>query len=206
MVAAAALAALGLLSVAAKSDPWDVLTGWRLWPGESLSQTLTYRGEALTLSVTPLARDRFRITGLAETMEVTRSTLQSLAAGGERLDLSLGATRKSVEILRLEAGARIAVTVEGRSEVFDLPQTKARGDGGAGGDRILSPMPGLVARIDAKPGQKVLTGEVLIVLEAMKMEHTLTAPRDGVVAEVLCAARDQVTDGAQLLSLEPDNG
>ena len=46
-------------------------------------------------------------------------------------------------------------------------------------------------------------GEVLVVLEAMKMEHALTAPRDGVVAEVLVAAGAQVTDGALLLALEP---
>ena len=55
----------------------------------------------------------------------------------------------------------------------------------------------------AKAGDKVARGQALAVMEAMKMEHTLNAPRDGVVAELLYAVGDQVAEGGELLRLEP---
>ena len=67
-------------------------------------------------------------------------------------------------------------------------------------------MPGLVKRLAAAPGQPVARGDVLVVLEAMKMEHSLTAPRDGAVAQVHVAEGSQVEDGAILLALEPADG
>ena len=73
-----------------------------------------------------------------------------------------------------------------------------------GGGLTLSPMPGLVKSVDVEPGQTVTAGDRLCVLEAMKMEHSLTAARDGVVAEVLARAGDQVEAGAPLIRLEED--
>ena len=58
---------------------------------------------------------------------------------------------------------------------------------------------------DWAAGQRVARGDVLVVLEAMKMEHALLAPRDGVIAEVMVAAGAQVTDGMVLLHLEPED-
>jgi propionyl-CoA carboxylase alpha chain len=60
-------------------------------------------------------------------------------------------------------------------------------------------MPGRVVRVEVEPGQKVSGGQVLLVLEAMKMEHTIRSPRDGVVSEVDCAPGDQVEAGAVLV-------
>ena len=71
----------------------------------------------------------------------------------------------------------------------------------AGGGLTLSPMPGLVKAVFVVAGQAVAAGDRLAILEAMKMEHTLTAARDGVVAEVLAAAGDQVEAGAPLIRL-----
>lgn len=65
-------------------------------------------------------------------------------------------------------------------------------------------MPGLVKALDAQPGQAVTKGDRLAVLEAMKMEHSLLAPRDGVVAEVLAEAGTQVEAGAALIRLEDE--
>ncbi|NBR54096.1 MAG: biotin/lipoyl-binding protein [Rhodobacteraceae bacterium] len=75
---------------------------------------------------------------------------------------------------------------------------------GQGGDVALSPMPGLVRAVLVTAGQAVAAGERLAVLEAMKMEHALTAGRDGVVAEVLCAEGDQVEAGVVLVRLVPE--
>jgi 3-methylcrotonyl-CoA carboxylase alpha subunit len=201
MVAAAALGALGLLAKATPTEPWDALAGWRCWPGQSLTQTLTHRAAEVPVQVTPLGGRRFLINGV----DVGCSPVSISPTGMETCVLTIAGHSKRLEILRLSGGARIAVTLDGRTECFDLPLANSGADADAGGNAILSPMPGLVARIAAAPGQTVRKGDVLIVLEAMKMEHALTAPRNGTVAEVLCAERDQVSHGAQLLSLEPQD-
>lgn len=72
----------------------------------------------------------------------------------------------------------------------------------AQGSAILAPMPGRVKRIFAKPGDAVAIGDPLAVLEAMKMEHTLTAPRDAQIEEVLVADEAQVAAGDLLIRLD----
>ena len=64
---------------------------------------------------------------------------------------------------------------------------------------LHAPMPGRVVRVEARVGDSVRAGQVLVVLEAMKMEHTLRAPHDGVLDEVDCAPGDQVEAGAVLV-------
>jgi 3-methylcrotonyl-CoA carboxylase alpha subunit len=75
---------------------------------------------------------------------------------------------------------------------------------GAVGNVVVAPMPGLVKAVFVTSGQAVALGDRLAVLEAMKMEHTLVAPRDGVVAEVLAEAGAQVEAGAALIALVED--
>ena len=62
-------------------------------------------------------------------------------------------------------------------------------------------MPGKIISISVKAGDTVEKGQPLLVMEAMKMEHTIAAPADGVVQELLYAPGDQVTEGAELLKL-----
>ena len=71
----------------------------------------------------------------------------------------------------------------------------------AEGGRLTAPMPGKVVSFAVKAGDAVSKGQVLAVMEAMKMEHTIAAPGDGVVAELLYAPGDQVAEGAELLKL-----
>ncbi len=89
-----------------------------------------------------------------------------------------------------------------RFEVVD-PLVQARGTE-AGAALTLAPMPGRVVSVHVRAGQAVAAGDRLAVLEAMKMEHSLTASRDGVVAEVLVNEGDQVEAGAALIRLEED--
>ena len=67
---------------------------------------------------------------------------------------------------------------------------------------LLSPMPGVVVSVSAAAGQKVLKGTVLVVVEAMKMEHAIVAPRDGTVQEVKVELGDRVAAGDELVVLE----
>ena len=63
-------------------------------------------------------------------------------------------------------------------------------------------MPGRIASVVVAPGDAVIAGQTLVVLEAMKMEHALTAPYAGTVAEVSAARGDQVSEGAILVRLD----
>jgi 3-methylcrotonyl-CoA carboxylase alpha subunit len=85
------------------------------------------------------------------------------------------------------------------------PLERATGEE-ARGNAVTAPMPGLVRLLAAAPGQSVRQGERLAVLEAMKMEHSLLAARDGTVAEVLVAEGTQVAAGAVLILLEEEPG
>jgi propionyl-CoA carboxylase alpha chain len=66
-----------------------------------------------------------------------------------------------------------------------------------------APMPGRVVSVSVSAGDAVVAGQLLMVLEAMKMEHRITAPHDGLVSVVHVAAGDQVTRGASLLAIDP---
>ena len=70
------------------------------------------------------------------------------------------------------------------------------------GGRLTAPMPGKVVSFAVKVGDVVKAGQTLAVMEAMKMEHTIAAPQDGTVQELLYAAGDQVAEGAELLKLD----
>ncbi len=73
-----------------------------------------------------------------------------------------------------------------------------------GGDFVAAPMPGQVKLVNVATGDAVTAGDALLVMEAMKMEHTLVAPRDGAVKEILASVGDQVEDGAILLRLKEE--
>jgi 3-methylcrotonyl-CoA carboxylase alpha subunit len=68
---------------------------------------------------------------------------------------------------------------------------------------LTTPLPGVVAAVVAKVGQAVRAGEVLMVIEAMKMEHSISAPYDGTVKVIHFAHGDRVPEGSQLLELAP---
>ena len=74
--------------------------------------------------------------------------------------------------------------------------------GPAADGSLRAPMPGKIVATPAKPGDTVARGQPVVVLEAMKMEHALVAPFDGVVAEIAVAVGDQVTDGTVLATVE----
>ena len=97
---------------------------------------------------------------------------------------------------------RFAVTTGGDSVLVEVPDFEAEAEALAGGDAVKAPMPGKVIAVNVKPGDAVEKGQVLAVMEAMKMEHALAAPRDGVVETVGVALGAQVPEGEILVALE----
>ncbi|NEY90083.1 acetyl/propionyl/methylcrotonyl-CoA carboxylase subunit alpha [Tabrizicola oligotrophica] len=197
--ALAALAALHLLDPAATLDPWDRLTGWRGWGQAEAHVTLDYKGHALGLRVQHLGPRHFRVTGpdLAVTLDL-------LDHRGGALRFASDGHQASAHVVI--APERISLFLHGHKHDFtpvDPLQVAAHDHDG--GLAVIAPMPGLVSSLRTRAGTKVTKGTPLLVLEAMKMEHILTAPRDATVREVLVAEGDQVSDGTMLVQLETDD-
>ena len=180
----AALAALGL---------WgnDKVSGFTLWQPLTRAVTLTHLDCEITARVTVHGPQEFTVT-------LPEATHHVVVRGGVWwLDNTL-------------VKARVAITGDdvtvfwGNGYRFVRHDPLQRDMGGHGdGNLVEAPMPGLVKTLHARAGQAVSCGDRLAVLEAMKMQHSLLAARDGVVAEVLVRAGDQVEAGAALVRLEP---
>ncbi|MBO6782859.1 MAG: 3-methylcrotonyl-CoA carboxylase, partial [Alphaproteobacteria bacterium] len=131
-------------------------------------------------------------------------------ASGVVLDVPDGAPAQLPQDLppgwRVFSGAREVFAVHGGTQ-FRLERVVAveEADARAGGSGNLNaPMPGRIVRVAVAPGDAVVRGQTLVVLEAMKMEHVITAPGDGTVAEVFHKDGDQVGEGVELLRLEAE--
>ena len=107
---------------------------------------------------------------------------------------------------RVVAADRVAVTDGGYDFRFALgapPSARAEHASVAVGDgTILAPMPGKIVGIAVAAGDRVAAGDLLVVLEAMKMEHRIEAPAGGAVERVAVAVGDVVAAGAELVVLE----
>ena len=182
---AAAMSALDLIRPLSHS-------GFTLWAPLRRAVSLTWQGETFELQVDVESADRqiWHVDG-EEIIAHRRGTGWII---GRHLLPDVVQSERSITVF------------DGYGLTFELPDPLDR-DAKAGGDTnvIVAPMPGLVKVVLAVAGQVVVEGDRLAVLEAMKMEHALLAARDGVVAEVLAAAGDQVEAGAALVRLQEES-
>ena len=178
---AAAMAATGL-------DAPGTDAGFTLWAPLVQSVTLTWQDEPFVAEVQVLGPDWQRWVIAGDAVEVRRKGAEWWCDGAPLAPAFVDES---------------SVTVfDSFGLAFGRPDPLARGGEQAGdGNVIAAPMPGLVSQMLAQAGQVVCKGDRLAVLEAMKMEHSLLAERDGTVAEVLATAGDQVTAGAPLIRL-----
>ncbi len=167
--------------------------GFALWAPLRRTTSLSRDGEVMDLVVEVENRDRQRweVAGAEVIAERTDGTW---LVGGEVMP--------DVSVAR-----GVATVFDGYGHAFDLVDPLERAETAVGGGNLIeAPMPGLVKSVHAEPGQAVAEGDRLAVLEAMKMEHSLLAARDGVIAEVLVEAGAQVEAGAALVRLEDEDG
>lgn len=156
--------------------PWDVNDGWRIgapaWTVHHLGVPVRVAGSADDAEVEVNGRSlgRARLTRLGDGQAV-------VSLGGVTRRYAVARDRGTLWLA--EGGRAWPVT---RHEPGDPGD---RAGGALGGDGVLrSPMPGTVLLVKAARGDRVTAGQPLVVVEAMKMEHTLTAPDDGVLAEL----------------------
>ncbi|HEY4029297.1 MAG TPA: acetyl/propionyl/methylcrotonyl-CoA carboxylase subunit alpha [Caulobacteraceae bacterium] len=127
----------------------------------------------------------------------------ALQCGDQRRRVTLGRdTASAIHTLVSQGG--VVAFLDGQAWRFE--QARAVADDGAAAEAdgtVRSPIPGLVAATPVKPGEAVVRGQTLVVIEAMKTEHSLAAPFDGVVQAVRVSAGQQVDDGAVVAIVAP---
>jgi 3-methylcrotonyl-CoA carboxylase alpha subunit len=186
------------VSAAAVSEdrfsPWWTTDGWRL--GDAAPQDLVLDDGVDRRTVAAVAEAagwRLHIDG-----RMIRASGEVLADGALSLTLD-GAARR---LMVLDYAAETMVVLDGDAWSFteiDALATEAGEDLSAG--KLTAPMPGRVTRVLVGAGAAIRRGEPLMIIEAMKMEHTVTAPVDGVVASVRFAVGERVEEGAELITL-----
>ncbi|MDB5963619.1 MAG: acetyl/propionyl/methylcrotonyl-CoA carboxylase subunit alpha, partial [Polaromonas sp.] len=122
----------------------------------------------------------------------------SPASGG--IDIQFAGQRTTVTIYR-QGEVEHVFAAQGATQITNIDLLAHAAGGPAESGRLTAPMPGKVVSFSVKAGDKVSKGQALAVMEAMKMEHTIAAPADGVVQELLYAPGDQVVEGAELLKI-----
>jgi 3-methylcrotonyl-CoA carboxylase alpha subunit len=101
---------------------------------------------------------------------------------------------------------RVLVWLDGHTYVFELADDRAGGGGGAAGTgRVVAPMPGKIIAVLVTPGARVVAGDPVAVIEAMKMETTLVAEVNGTVAAVHTEVGASVDGDALLVEITPDD-
>lgn len=175
----------------AGADLWDVPTGWRL--GDPAPTSIRLRSGERT--------DHVHITGTPDraVAQVEDGRTRSLSAQltGDVLTVTIDGLRATYTVA--SSGHQIWLAGECPTVMLEeLREAPVRPDDAHSGDaELLSPMPGSVVAVGVSNGQTVTVGTVVVAVEAMKMEHSLTAPVDGVV-ELLVAVGDQVKVGQPL--------
>jgi 3-methylcrotonyl-CoA carboxylase alpha subunit len=185
------------------ADPWASVHGWRmnghyrraLSFTDDYSATLDAKTYQVGLAYYPHGWV-LELNGAAHPL-----ALVSRQDGKYAIRLDGVAIQGSVQIERSPQGDVLHVFSGGGHHVLAWHDPLAHaGDVEAAGGRLTAPMPGKVVAVIAANGQSVKKGEPLVVMEAMKMEHTIAAPSDGLVEEILYQVGDQVADGAPLLA------
>ncbi len=203
IVAAAACAELAAEEDAAREharasgdphSPWHRVDGWRLNQGSHHSFVFSNGEEKREATVDFLA-DGYRL-WIGE----RECALASKRLGDGLFQVELDGQSCAVRAVRdgedwhlFAAGACYRLRLESELHGLDVE---------AGGASLAAPMPGKVIQVLVEAGARVEKGAPLVILEAMKMEHTIVAPHDGVVKEIFFEAGEQVAEGADLLKLE----
>ncbi|MBC7698888.1 acetyl/propionyl/methylcrotonyl-CoA carboxylase subunit alpha [Aquabacterium sp.] len=181
-------------SKAVTADPWSQRDGWRLHGGTRRPLALTLDGAVINASLTCQPGRPHRLQCGEQT-----AAFEAKALGPDRFDITLAGQRLTMAVYRHRDHFEVFAPVG--HATLSLIDPLAQASTAHAGGRLTALMPGRVVALLVKVGDTVKLGDALAVTEAMKMEHTMTAPRDGVVAELLCAPGDQVPEGAELLRL-----
>jgi 3-methylcrotonyl-CoA carboxylase alpha subunit len=175
-------------------DPWSKRDGWQSHGIHERAFEFEFHGDKV------LAKLRYLHDGALYLSVGDASGALSYSHSEAGFDIEFAQNRAIVKTYK--NGDTVAIfTAQGATQIIAIDLLKHAGEVHEEGGRLTAPMPGKVVSFSVKAGDKVLKGQALAVMDAMKMEHTIASPADGVVEELLYQAGDQVLEGAELLKL-----
>jgi len=185
-------AVLALKEITQGAGVWETTDGFRLNLPHSYRQRFTRYRKLVTVVVTngvvAVDDNEHEVSDVAW----TGPTL-TCRVDGQWVDARVIVDRKTIFVIRDGDTERL--------EAYEEDINRLVHDASAV-DRITSPMPGQVISLTVGMGDEVAEGDVLMVIEAMKMEHNINAPRRGKVSSIMCAVGDRVEEGIELVTLE----
>ena len=176
-------------------SPWHLRDGWRL--NNTGQRTVQLRTAEINKSIS--------VAYAGNEFVLTLDNQATQASGELKPDGTLHAylDGRRVNAAVVASGEKRHVFLDGRAfEFVAVDPLFHSGDGGGAEGHLTAPMPGKVIALLVKEGDKVEKGAPLLILEAMKMEHTIVAPATGVVKQFHFGIGDQVGDGAELVEFE----
>jgi propionyl-CoA carboxylase alpha chain len=171
-----------------------VPAAYRNVPSQPRTRTFTVPGREEPLEVAYSSVGGRLVSDLATVVAAT-PTRVVLERDGVRTSYDVSVGETSVDVAGPEGALSLGVV----PRFVDPSEVVAAGS-------LLAPMPAAVVSVAVQAGQRVERGQTVLVLEAMKMQHTVAAPADGVVTEVHVAAGSQVESGAVLAVVEEEQG
>ncbi len=187
-------------AIAARSDdpnsPWHLRHGWRLNEDNHHTIALLDAGKRRPLIA------HYRTGGYL--LEFTTGvTMAASASPGEdgTVDVELDGMRVRATVVRSAGG--LTVFAGGGSHRLEFEKAAVADEEDPAG-RLVSPLPGSVIEVLVSSGEAVAKGQALMIIEAMKMEHTISAPKGGIVGQIYFARGEQVAEGAKLLEFEAE--
>ena len=175
-------------------DPWAQRDGWQAHGLHSRPFEFVFHGETVTAQLRYLHDGALHLTVSEFSGQLTYAAIE---AG---FDIVFGTKRTIVKTYKNKDVISIFMQ-HGATQIVAIDLLEHAGEVHEEGGRLTAPMPGKVVSFSVKVGDKVVKGQALAVMDAMKMEHTIASPFDGVVQELLYQAGDQVVEGTELLKL-----
>jgi 3-methylcrotonyl-CoA carboxylase alpha subunit len=197
--ALSAASAIDYAALTHNLDPiYQANFGWQMHSPSAWHWYYRYQTQSFTLLITPLSLQQLRITFPDQTAPTCEFTILCTQ---DKVSLDNG--REQRHYYYDELGDHLTVYLE--EEPIELQRVTSHQSQSTLNHRpeLTAPMPGTVVAVLKQLGESVESGEALIVLEAMKMEHTIHAPHAGTVQEIFYPVGAQVQEGATLAALEP---
>ena len=176
------------------ADPFSRRDGWQSYGVTQRNFDFEFAGAASRASLT------YRHDGGLTLAIADESGELKFVRNQQEIDISFNGHRARVSVHRMGEEFHVFGAV-GAAHITLIDPLAHAGEAHHDTGRLTAPMPGKIVSFAVKSGDAVTRGQPLAVLDAMKMEHTIAAPADGVVAELLYAPGDQVAEGAELLTL-----
>ena len=189
------------------ADPFSQRDGWRAYGVTTRRFDVVFHDQPHTAVLTYAGQGGLHLqVGDISAPLLWKSDANGLGNGSENgLEIQFAQSQARVEVFMQHVGTDDVAHIfsaQGAAQINVVDILAHAAAVQEVGGRLTAPMPGKVVSFAVKAGDKVKAGQALAVMEAMKMEHTMAAPADGEVLELLYAPGDQVNEGAELLKLK----